>query len=116
MKKTIYFKAGTENKPIAFNSLDLYMSERGLFDPFHFREYMDKYEGAESVNFFVANGEKSNVRIYHIEPQGVTVKYAYSKEGPVAVDLFGSEAIGEVEKIILNAAKRFEKLSAKVPA
>ena len=116
MKKTIYFETRTASEPIAFNSLNFHMSKHGFFDPFHFREYMDKYRGTESVNFFVDNGGKSNVRIYHIEPQGVTVRYAYS-EGPVAVDLFGSEeAIGEVEKIILNSAKRFEKPSAKVPA
>ena len=115
MKKTIYFKAGTGSEPIAFNSLNFHMSERGLFDPFNFSEYINKYRGAEFVSS-CHDGEYNN-RIYHIEPQGVTVKYAYSKEGPVAVDLFGSEeAIGEVEKIILDVAKRFEKLSAKVPA
>ena len=115
MKKTIYFKAGTESEPIAFSSLNFYaMSGRGLFDPFNFSEYIDKYRGAELVSS--CHDGKYNNRIYHIEPQGVTVKYAYSK-GPVAVDLFGSEgAIGEVEKIILGAAESFKKPSAKVPA
>ena len=39
---------------------------------------------------------------YHLEPQGVTIKYDYSSFGS-ALTLFGSEEkIGEVEKIILK--------------
>ena len=117
MKKTIHFRA-RDSEPVVFNSLDPHaIGKRGLFDLLHFREYMDKYGGAELVNFFVAKGGRYQVRIYHIDPQGVTVRYEYNKEGLTTVDLYGGrEGIGEVEKRILNAVERFEKSSAKVPA
>ena len=117
MKKTIHFRA-RDSEPVVFNSLNPHaIGKHGLFDPLHFRECMDKYGGAELVNFFVAKGGRYQVRIYHIEPQGITVRYEYNKEGLTTVDLYGgSEGIGKVERIILEAAERFEKPPVEVPA
>lgn len=119
MRKSIYFETRrtSEDEPVAFNSLNplnFREGEHGLFELWNFRNYMETL--GEVVGSCVANGGKDSVQIYHVD--GVTVQHAYSKEGRVTVNLYGSsrEAIGKVEEIILEAAKNFKKPSFKVPA
>ncbi len=117
MKKTIHFETEANSGPVAFNSLNFHaiIGKRGLFDRLHFSDYMNRYEGARLVSS--CHYRQHNTKVYHIEPQGVTVRYAYSNEGLVEVDLYGSgEMIGEVEEIILEAAKNFKKSPVEVPA
>ncbi|HEB47164.1 MAG TPA: hypothetical protein ENI22_01715 [Candidatus Pacearchaeota archaeon] len=108
MRKSIYLKSGNGRTKV----------EHGLFDQCEFDEYITKYRGAEWVSSCIANGGKYQVRVYHIEPQGVTVLHTKNKKGTVLIHLLGSrEGIGEVEKmIIIDAAESFKKPSAKVPA
>ena len=103
MRKTIYFETAGSLK----GSIDNY----GLFESMNFKEYMDKYKGAEFVGGHIANAGKDHVLIYHIEPQGVTAHHEESEEGQVLVTLFGKEeGIGEVEKKILESSKNFSNL------
>ena len=98
MRKSIYFDS-RKNR-----------DDHGFFDSLPFSEYMSKYRGATVVNSSIANSGKDYVQTYHIEPQGVTLSHEQSEEGQVSVDLFGKrESIGQVEKKILEAARKFRK-------
>jgi hypothetical protein len=55
------------------------------------------------------------LQIWHFISQGVTLRYRYGssiKDHPVKIELYGKpDAVGEVEKIILEEAGKFAKTS-----
>lgn len=102
MKKTLYFDTRRKRE------------HHGLFYSLRFEDYMENYAGTDFVGSHSANGGKDSIRIYHIVSKGVTVHHQESEEGQVSVDLFGKRKnIGNVEKIILKAARKFELTRTK---
>lgn len=89
MRKLIYSETRTENGPRVFNSLNplnFREGEHGLFEYLNFRNYMETL--GEVVGSCAANGGEDSVQIYHVD--GITIQHAYSKEGQVTLNLYGS--------------------------
>ena len=95
-------------KTIYFNSRDFLrthgLEDFGLFDDNNFGDFMNRYPGAQLVTSHVCG--KDHSRIYHIEPQGVTLCYKDIGEGRVvSIDLYGKrERLGVIERKIFKAA------------
>jgi len=94
----------------------------GLYKNDNFTRFMEGFKGAEQVSddtlvpWEYSNGRTSTAVTYHIEPQGVTLRYVLlatektmsRKDVEIAsVLLVGNpEKIGEVERIILGEAEK----------
>ena len=94
----------------------------GLFSSLAFTVYMDRYKGAELVDSHISHSGENSIQIYHIVPQGVTLRRKKNRLSKgqmlvqVSVDLFGKRnSVSEIEKRILKAAERFEKSGVEVP-
>ena len=87
------------------------LGKHGLFESEAFGKYMDRFEGAIPVNsnVVVPDCGEGRMLVYHIEPQNIILSYHTSEEGRVSAILSGSQkSIGEVERIIFKAAKRYK--------
>ena len=77
-----------------------------LSDPRRFSSFMEEFRGAHHV---LTDGPKNQIdgihkyQVYHVQPEGVTIRFEHSYLGMADVEFFGTQ------KNISNLKKRIKK-------